>query len=148
MGFKGGSKLYRYVYVMHLPNYSDTLPPYHTCTKIWKKNTRFCFLSTYLKLQRVANGIELIWCSLMLGLVCPNTREKIRYFHVFMLPKNENTLFPRLYTCIKFCNFQNVFSETAWPIFTIFHMGQSVENVLTICSNGSAPLNYMYVKWM
>ena len=32
------------------------------------------------------------------------------------------------------------FSETACPIFTRFHMGPSVEEVLTICSKGSAPL--------
>ena len=36
-----------------------------------------------------------------------------------------------------------VFSETAWAIFTIFHKGPSVERVLTICSDGSAPLNKM-----
>ena len=35
------------------------------------------------------------------------------------------------------------FSETAWPIFTRFHMRASVERMLTICSNGSAPLNKM-----
>ena len=33
------------------------------------------------------------------------------------------------------------FSETAGPIFPKIHMGPSVERILTICSNGSAPLN-------
>ena len=37
----------------------------------------------------------------------------------------------------------NVCSETAWAIFTRFHMGPSVEKVLTICSNGSVQLNKM-----
>ena len=37
----------------------------------------------------------------------------------------------------------NIFSETAWTIFTRFHKGPSVERVLTICSNGFAPLNKM-----
>ena len=32
-------------------------------------------------------------------------------------------------------------SETAWHIFTRFHMGRSVEEMLKICSNGSAPFN-------
>ena len=32
------------------------------------------------------------------------------------------------------------FSETAWAIFTRFHMGLSVKRVLTIYSNGSMPL--------
>ena len=35
----------------------------------------------------------------------------------------------------------NVFSETASTVFTKFHMEPSVERKLTICSNGSAPLN-------
>ena len=35
------------------------------------------------------------------------------------------------------------FSETAYTVFTRFHMGPSVERMLTICSNGSAPLNKM-----
>ena len=39
--------------------------------------------------------------------------------------------------------FVNVCSETAWAIFTRFHMGPSVERVLIICSNGSAQLNNM-----
>ena len=39
--------------------------------------------------------------------------------------------------------FLNVFSETAGPIFTGFYMGLSVKGKLTICSNGSAPLNKM-----
>ena len=36
----------------------------------------------------------------------------------------------------------NVF-EIALPIFTISHMGPSVEGVLPICSNGSALFNKM-----
>ena len=39
----------------------------------------------------------------------------------------------------------NVFSETARPIFTRFHMGPSVEGVLLVCSNGSDPLNKMLI---
>ena len=31
------------------------------------------------------------------------------------------------------------FSETTWPIFFRFHIGPSVEGMLTICSNGCAP---------
>ena len=34
-----------------------------------------------------------------------------------------------------------LFSETAWAIFTRFHMGPSVEMVLPICSNSFAPVN-------
>ena len=41
------------------------------------------------------------------------------------------------------CIFLNVFSETAIAIFTSFHMRPSVERVLLICLNGSAPLNKM-----
>ena len=32
----------------------------------------------------------------------------------------------------------NVFFETALPVFTRFHIGPSVEGMLTICSNGCA----------
>ena len=35
----------------------------------------------------------------------------------------------------------NVISETARPIFTRFHMGPTLERLLSIYSNGSAPLN-------
>ena len=37
----------------------------------------------------------------------------------------------------------NVFSGTASTVFTRFHLRPSVEKMLTICSNGSAPLNKM-----
>ena len=37
------------------------------------------------------------------------------------------------------------FSETPWPIFTRFHIGLSVEGVLSICSNGSASVNKMSI---
>ena len=37
----------------------------------------------------------------------------------------------------------NVSSENAGTIFTRFHMEPSVERMLTICSNGSVPLNKM-----
>ena len=40
------------------------------------------------------------------------------------------------------------FSETARTVFTRFHIGPSVERMLTICSNGSAPLNKMAVMPM
>ena len=41
----------------------------------------------------------------------------------------------------------NIFkTETACPIFTRFHMGPSFKGMLTICSNGSAPLNKMAAK--
>ena len=36
-----------------------------------------------------------------------------------------------------------LFSESSRAIFTRFHTGPSVERILTICSNGSAPLNKM-----
>ena len=35
------------------------------------------------------------------------------------------------------------FSETPWTVFTRFHMGPSVERMLTIFSNGFVPLNKM-----
>ena len=35
----------------------------------------------------------------------------------------------------------NDFSETALPVFSRFHMEPSVEEVLSVYSNGSAPLN-------
>ena len=34
-------------------------------------------------------------------------------------------------------------SETASTVFTRFHIGPSIERMLTVCSNGSAPLNKM-----
>ena len=36
-----------------------------------------------------------------------------------------------------------IFSETAQALFIRFHMGPSKEKILTICLNGSAPLNKM-----
>ena len=39
--------------------------------------------------------------------------------------------------------FLDVFSKTVRAIFTRFHMGLFVERILTICSNGSVPLNKM-----
>ena len=43
-----------------------------------------------------------------------------QYFALLGLP----TLAPRLYTCIKLCNFLNgLFSETTWAIFTDFIRG-------------------------
>ena len=39
--------------------------------------------------------------------------------------------------------FNVFFSEIAGAIFNRFHMGPSVERVLTICSNGSALMNKM-----
>ena len=40
--------------------------------------------------------------------------------------------------------FLNTFSsEIGWAIFARFHMGPSVQRVLTICLIGSAPLNKM-----
>ena len=47
-----------------------------------------------------------------------------------------------IYRC-KIIKSLNVLSETAGPILTRFHMGPSVEGMLTICSNCSAPLNKM-----
>ena len=44
------------------------------------------------------------------------------------VPWELSALAPGLYTCIKLCNFQ---------------MPSNVERVLTICLNGSAPLNKM-----
>ena len=43
----------------------------------------------------------------------------------------------------KIMSSSNVLSETAWQIFTRFHLEPSIKRVLTICSNGSAPLNKM-----
>ena len=43
----------------------------------------------------------------------------------------------------KIMKYLNIFSETAGSIFHKIHMGPSVERILTICSNGSAPLNKM-----
>ena len=37
----------------------------------------------------------------------------------------------------------NIFSETVSTVFTRFHIGPSIERMLTVCSNGSAPLNKM-----
>ena len=48
----------------------------------------------------------------------------------------------------KIVQFLNAFSETAGAIFTRFHMGSSVERVLTICLNGSASLNEMPCQYM
>ena len=39
--------------------------------------------------------------------------------------------------------FKRLSSETARPIFTRFHMGPSVEDILTIYLNGYTPLNKM-----
>ena len=48
-----------------------------------------------------------------------------------------------LYTCIKLCNFLNVFiSETTWAIFTI-SFGAFCWKGIDNCLNGSVPLNKM-----
>ena len=61
------------------------------------------------------------------------------------VPWELSALDPGLHTYIKSCNLLLFFSETAGPVFTRFHMGTSVEGALTVCPNGSAPLNNMAV---
>ena len=68
--------------------------------------------------------VKLFSYQQMLGVICP---------------------FPGLYTC-KIMKYSKFISETASPIFTRFHMGPSIEEILTICSNGSVRFNKMAVK--
>ena len=52
---------------------------------------------------------------------------------------------PGLHECIKLCIFFNVFFETTSAVFIRFHIGPSVERIVTIYSNVSAPLNKMAI---
>ena len=69
----------------------------------------------------------------------------VKYFSYSQnfVPCSLSVLALGLYTCIRLCNFLNVFfSKTAWGIFTRFHMGPSVERLFTIFSNGQGLLRW------
>ena len=67
---------------------------------------------------------------------------KLFCYNQNFVPWGLSALVPGLYTCIKLCNIQMYSSlKLVSVIYTRSHMGPSVERVLIICSNGSAPLN-------